>query len=247
MVTITLSMLVLFALMSLIDTGGKARARISDKTESVQRLRNGMDRITRILRTQVCADTGTPPLISGTASSVTFYSDTTTTASNSAFRPRKVELSYSADDNGSIVQKVWEPTNTASPWTYPNAACPTRVNTLIDNATAADGADEVFSYYAFDAINTPLAPPAEHQPVRRPAARRTRWPRSPRSASTSRRLPRAATPARAGAPRSPTPCTPGTPTSPAATTSDAHGVPDAAEHAPWRAGCAVRTASRWSP
>ena len=156
MVTITLSMLVLFALMTLIDTGGKARARIGDKTESVQRLRNGMDRITRILRTQVCADTGTPPLISGTASSVTFYSDMTTTVSNSAFRPRKVELSYSSDDNGSIVQKVWEPTNTASPWTYPNAASPTRVNTLIDNATAADGGDEVFSYYAFDAINTPL-------------------------------------------------------------------------------------------
>jgi len=159
MVTITLSMLVLFALMTLIDTGGKARARIGDKTESVQRLRNGMDRITRILRTQVCADTGTPPLISGTASAVTFYSDMQSSASSSAFRPRKVELAYTADDNGSIVQKVWEPTNTVSPWTYPDAASPTRANTLIDNVTAEDGTNDVFSYYAFDAINTPLALP----------------------------------------------------------------------------------------
>jgi prepilin-type N-terminal cleavage/methylation domain-containing protein len=158
MVAITLGMLVLFALTSLIDTGGRARARLSDKTETVQRMRNGMDRITRVLRTQVCANTATPPIISGSASSVTFYSDVSGTTQNSAFRPRKVELSYSTDDGGSVVQKTWDPTNTASPWTYNTS--PSQTSTLIDYVAAdSSGSSSIFEYYAFDALTTELALP----------------------------------------------------------------------------------------
>jgi hypothetical protein len=119
-------------------------------------MRIGMDRITRVLRTQVCADTGTPPIVAGSASSVTFYSDVSTTGQNAAaFRPRKVELSYSTDDDGSVVQKTWEPTNTSSPWTYNTT--PTRTSTLIDNVQADDTpASSIFVFYAFNALNTPI-------------------------------------------------------------------------------------------
>ncbi len=169
MVTITLSMIVLLALTGLIDTGGQARARLSDKTETVQRMRNGMDRITRVLRTQVCADTATPPLISATASAVSFYSETSTTADNSAFRPRKVELAYDTSDGGSVVQKVYEPTNAASPWSYPGT--PTRTNTLIDNVAAdAGGSSAIFRYYSFSALDTPLALPLDTSLFSRPTA-----------------------------------------------------------------------------
>ena len=159
MVAISLGMIVLFALTNLIDSGGRARAKLTDKTETTQRMRIGMDRITRVLRTQVCADTATPPIVAGSASSVTFYSDVTTTG-QAAFRPRRVELSYTTDDGGSVVQKTWEPTNTGSPWTYD--ATPTRTSTLIDNVQADNAtASAVFTYYAFNALNDELALPLD--------------------------------------------------------------------------------------
>lgn len=159
MVAIALSSLVLLALLSLIDGNGRARARLTDKTETVQRMRLGMDRITRILRTQVCAATDTPPLIAANASSVTFYSDTSTTGSNGVFRPKKVTLSYSTANGGSVVQDTYDPTNTSSPWTY--NASPSRTRTLADYVTGTGGNSSIFKYYAFDDLSNELDVPLD--------------------------------------------------------------------------------------
>ena len=154
LVAISLGMVVIIALLTLIDTSGSARARLTDKTETVQRMRIGMDRIVRVLRTQVCASTTAPPIISGDASAVTFYSDTSTTGSNGAFRPRKVALYYSSAVGGSVVQDTYVPTNTSSPWTYD--ASPSTRRTLIDNIAGAAGGSSIFKYYAFNDLENPI-------------------------------------------------------------------------------------------
>ncbi|HYI37272.1 MAG TPA: prepilin-type N-terminal cleavage/methylation domain-containing protein [Thermoleophilaceae bacterium] len=154
LVAISLGMVVIIALLTLIDSSGSARARLTDKTETVQRMRIGMDRIVRVLRTQVCASTTAPPLISGDASAVTFYSDTSTTGGNGSFRPRKVALYYSSAAGGSVVQDTYLPTNTSSPWTYD--AAPTTKRTLIDHIAGAAGGSSIFKYYSFEDLDNPI-------------------------------------------------------------------------------------------
>lgn len=151
-VAMGLGMIVLFAVLNLLDASGHAGARITDKSETVQRTRIGLDRATRILRTQACGDSNTPPIISGSGSSVTFYSDTNT---SSTFAPRKVTLSFA---NGNLTQQTWVPTNSSSPWTYNATATQTR--TLIDNI-AQSGSTPVFAYYSWtdldNAVTAPLS------------------------------------------------------------------------------------------
>jgi Tfp pilus assembly protein PilW len=150
LVSMTLGMIVLFAVLNLLDASGHAGARITDKADTVARTRIGLDRATRVLRTQACGDSSTPPLISGTSTAVSFYSDTNT---STTFAPRKVTLSYA---NGSLTQQTWVPTNTSSPWTY--AASPTQTRVLIDDV-APSGTTPIFAYYSWTDLNTPVTAP----------------------------------------------------------------------------------------
>jgi prepilin-type N-terminal cleavage/methylation domain-containing protein len=153
MVTIGIGVLVLTAALDLMDSTGNAGSRVSDKSETVQRLRGGLDRATRILRTQVCADSSTPPIISGDGDSVTFYSDTGT---DTTFAPRKIRLSMSS---GTLFEEIWLPTNTSSPWAYP--ADPDSAKQLLENGTTLDASTAVFSYYSFADLSTKLTTPLD--------------------------------------------------------------------------------------
>ena len=151
LVTMSLAMVVLFAVLNLLDASGHAGARMTDKAETVQRTRIGLDRATRVLRTQACGDSSTPPIISGSATAVTFYSDTNTTT---AFAPRKITLSYA---NGSLTQQTWTPTSTSSPWTYNTSPSPTRV---ADRQHLPDRQHTpVFAYYSLDGPDHPVTAP----------------------------------------------------------------------------------------
>jgi Tfp pilus assembly protein PilW len=149
-VSIALGMIVLFAVLNLLDASGHAGARITDKADTVARTRIGLDRATRVLRTQACGDGSTPPLITASATAVTFYSDTNT---STTFAPRKITLSYA---NGALTQQTWVPTNTSSPWTY--ATNPTQTRVLIDNISQS-GTTPVFAYYSWTDLNTPVTAP----------------------------------------------------------------------------------------
>jgi Tfp pilus assembly protein PilW len=149
LVSMSLGMIVLFAVLNLLDASGHAGARVTDKSETVQRTRIALDRVTRVLRTQACGDSSTPPIISGSGSSVTFYSDTN---SSTTFAPRKITLSYA---NGSLTQQTWVPTSTSSPWTYNTNPTTTRV--LIDNiAPITTPTTPIFAYYSWTDLNNPV-------------------------------------------------------------------------------------------
>lgn len=149
-VAMGLGMIVLFAVLNLLDASGHAGARITDKADTVQRTRIGLDRATRVLRTQACGGSSTPPLISGSGTAVTFYSDTN---SSSTFAPRKVTLSYAG---GALTQQTWVPTNSASPWTYNTT--PTTTRTLIDHISQS-GSTPVFAYYSWTDLTNAVATP----------------------------------------------------------------------------------------
>lgn len=158
MVSISLGMLVLFAVTNLLDSSGRANARLTDKTETVQRIRIGMDRVTRVLRTQVCPDTATPPIISGTPTAVSFYSDLSTTG-DERFRPRKVSLYMISADGGTVIQDTYVPTSASAPWTY--AATPTSTTDLVNQVTGLGGSTDIFKYYGFADTNNEVATPLD--------------------------------------------------------------------------------------
>ena len=153
MVAVGIGILVLTAALNLMDSMGHAGSRVSDKSETVQRLRIGLDRATRILRTQVCADSSTPPIISGDDSSVTFYSDT---SNGTSFAPRKVRLRVST---GTLLQETWLPTNTSSPWAYPTK--PDSTKPLLEKETTINTSTPTFAYYSFADLSTKLATPLD--------------------------------------------------------------------------------------
>jgi type II secretory pathway pseudopilin PulG len=164
LVTITLAMVVLAALTRLIDTSGRANARLTDKTETVQRMRFGMDRVSRVLRTQVCLNSSTPPLVGGDASSVTFYSDT---SSNAEFRPSKVRLFI---DGAAIKQETWTlPAAVTNPTSasYTDAS----VTKVIVANIAIDGSTPFLRFYSFEDIDdaddvaVPLDPSVTADPL----------------------------------------------------------------------------------
>jgi Tfp pilus assembly protein FimT len=152
LVSIALGIVVLAALAMLLDSSGRASTRLADKAETVQRLRIGVDRIARVLRTQVCADSDTPPIVSGTADSITFYSDTNTT---SDFSPKTVQITFDSAA-GTVVQKTWN--STAANVT---STTPDRTRSLLDKASRI-GNTPFLSYYSWvdlaNAVAVPLSP-----------------------------------------------------------------------------------------
>lgn len=146
MVSVMIGIVVLLGITNLIDATGRANTRLTDKTETVQRTRIAMDRIVRILRTQACPDTLTPPIKTGTANSIEFYSDT---GSTPTFAPRLVRLSYDSTFRdasnkvvGAIKQELLSSTGTV-----------TGTRVLIDNVAPAGGS--LFTYYSFADLNLP--------------------------------------------------------------------------------------------
>lgn len=172
-VAVAIGIVVVLGVTNLIDSGGRANARLTDKTETVQRTRIGMDRITRILRTQACLNDSTPPLIEGTDDSVTFYSDTPSkaqvdagqddaTGTGTIFKPDKVKLTFSTANRGSVVQETWATPDGQgagqSPGEYPTT--PTTKRTLLDNI-GRSGSTPFLRYYPFTDIYQTLGTPLD--------------------------------------------------------------------------------------
>lgn len=158
LVSVLIGMVVLYAIANLAESGGRANARLTDKTETVQRTRIGMDRITRVLRTQACLRDGDPPILEGTDDSVTFYSDvqTDTDVNNAvSYTPRKVRLTFSTASGGSVVQETWTP--------YTATTAVRRV--LLDDIERS-GSTPFLRYYSF--LNTTDTPASSDAKVATP-------------------------------------------------------------------------------
>lgn len=148
LVTISVGMVVLFAVFGLLDVSLRASSRVQDRTDVVQRGRNAMEQITQELRSQTCLGSGYPALTQADSNSMTFYAD----LGDETFTPQKRTLTYSA---GTIVERLYPMTG----GTLPNvtfAATPSRTRTLITNIAPVSGTP-VFRYYKFT-LTDPITP-----------------------------------------------------------------------------------------
>jgi prepilin-type N-terminal cleavage/methylation domain-containing protein len=154
---ISMAVIISLAAFTLIEVTMHRAGETAARVDTNQRARAAMDTITRQLRSEVCLNKTTPPIVSGTDDSVGFYADFTD-QSNSDVPPVYHVLTFTGSK---ITENDYAGTsNHAKPptFTYDLTKGTTRV-VLSDvqryQAPKAAVATPIFQYYAYDAANPP--------------------------------------------------------------------------------------------
>jgi prepilin-type N-terminal cleavage/methylation domain-containing protein len=153
---------VLTACMGVFINGVRATTKIQNRVDDTGRARYAMDRVVRLLDSQVCtqlvttSDVQTAPIFSGsTNNSVTFYGD----LSGASGMPDKYTITYvpkSGATPGRITIDDYAYSTTAKTWTVKRGA----TNTLISDVVPLqinDVDQPIFTYYPYIA-SAPTAP-----------------------------------------------------------------------------------------
>ncbi len=153
LMALALSAVITLAVLTVISGMSRAGARVDDRSEATRAGRAAMQRITTVLRSQVCLGPGLPAVLAAHGTSVTFYSD----RGAQPFAPEKHRLTF-VPASGQIVEEIWLTNGgTAPAFTFPVA--PSRTNVLAANLQALPGVP-VFRYYAFTGA-VPATPTAQ--------------------------------------------------------------------------------------
>jgi prepilin-type N-terminal cleavage/methylation domain-containing protein len=172
LVATMVGVIVLMGALTILETSQRAQARVSDRSESIARGRTAMEQIVQRLRSQVCIGSGSPAVIYGDATHVTFYADLRdgyTDASRdwgtNVFVPSKMDLAYA---NGALTETVYGGTaDTSRSATFPYifSTTPSLRRVIVDKIAPRPGLP-FFTYFSFSAsdpieptnqLTTPLA------------------------------------------------------------------------------------------
>jgi type II secretory pathway pseudopilin PulG len=136
-------MIVILAAFALIDASSGLSSKVNDRVDTTARARDGMEQITRELRSQVCLQPGSSAIVDGQTGSITFYTFT----GKGTYAPEKHTITWSSATK-TIVDYTYVGTGSAPAITYPSM--PTRANTVVSQVDQAAGAP-IFSYYTWSA------------------------------------------------------------------------------------------------
>jgi hypothetical protein len=142
LVTMTIGLVVLFALLRLLDTSTRLSANTVDRVEATGRARLTMDLLTRQVRSQLCLGTDLPALTAASPTSLTFYGSLAPEASPLIVQKRT--LTYDAALKR-IVESVWTGAGTRPNVTFLTAPS---VNVIAQNIVP-NGTKPIFEYYRF--------------------------------------------------------------------------------------------------
>ena len=149
--TMWIAGVIMLAAFAMVDFVMKRTAEAEQRVEATQRGRTGMDMITRQLRSQVCLNT-TPPIIDGTADSITFYTDLANSTASSL--PERHTLTFNAGA-GTITETVQKP-NATNPVTWKAATSKTMLAGITRDKDSAGNDIPIFQYRGFDNTKTPV-------------------------------------------------------------------------------------------
>lgn len=133
-----IGMIIVLAAFDIMDSGLAVSGQVSARTDASQRGRQAVDQMTRLVRSSVCVN-GQAPVLSATASQVTFTSDLSTGSTV----PKKVQLSYSGGTR-SITQTTWDGSGVEPTVTWPGAS---QTQTLLTDVDP-EASKPVFDYWA---------------------------------------------------------------------------------------------------
>jgi Tfp pilus assembly protein PilW len=166
LVTISIGMVVMFAILGLLDMTVRSSASSIGRTQAVREGRGAMDRVGQDLRLASCPDTG-PAVLSATNDSVSYY----VSRPQSDYRLEPVverhTLTYDAA-KGTITLTVAPNQGNAVP---PNWGATTRT-TVLGTGLSREGTTPVFQYRAYTSADAPDTSPVA-APVTDAATRST--------------------------------------------------------------------------
>jgi prepilin-type N-terminal cleavage/methylation domain-containing protein len=163
LVAMVIGMIVCLATFALIDTVMRRTGEITTRVDATQRGRAAMDQITRQLRSQVCVQATNPSmadtrtLYTGTATSVTFFTDLSNEAwVNQATTARNPELRQLSLESNKLIERVWAGTATGTAVAptfaytgYPTASTATSTRVVLNDVAQATGTAPLFRYFKY--------------------------------------------------------------------------------------------------
>jgi hypothetical protein len=151
----TVGFVVLAGVFGLLESSVRLNTGVLAKTDSMQRGRIGMDKLTQQLRSQVCLDLDNPAILAGaTDTSVTFYADFSTADISRPPEKRTVKFDPATNNISALIYKtaVAKPT----PGDYPALSAPTTSDLVFEHAGLSKdefGATVPFlTYYAYETV-----------------------------------------------------------------------------------------------
>jgi prepilin-type N-terminal cleavage/methylation domain-containing protein len=144
---------VLTALMTVFVTGVRSTTEIQNRVDDAGRARYALDRIVRLLDSQVCyvatnSDIGTPPVFAAsTNNSATFLADLTGASGN----PNKYTITYvpaAGATPGKLTVDTYSYNATTKAWTTKVGATSTLVSDIVP-AKVGGVAQPIFTYYTY--------------------------------------------------------------------------------------------------
>jgi prepilin-type N-terminal cleavage/methylation domain-containing protein len=153
--TLWIAGVVMLAGFGLVDFVMKRTAEAEQRVEATQRGRTGMDLVTRLVRSQVCLNANTPPIVEGTADSVTFYTDLGNSTASSL--PERHTLTYTQPvgaTTGSITDAVELPKPT-TPVTWQPAVTKILFSGIKRDVRSDGSTAPIFDYYGFNSATPP--------------------------------------------------------------------------------------------
>jgi type II secretory pathway pseudopilin PulG len=155
----TVGLIVLAGVLGLLESSVRLNTGVAAKTDAMQRGRLAMDKVTQQLRSQVCLDLDHPAILAGgTADSVTFYADFST--SDGTKPPERRTLAFSPT-TGEITAKIVRTTK-LNPVPNDYLGTPSAADLVYENATRSKttaGVDIPFlRYYAYQTVGDPPHP-----------------------------------------------------------------------------------------
>ena len=193
-VALSIAMIVSLAIFALVETVMRRAGDVGARVESTQRARIAMDFITRQLRSQVCVLSTSPAtvdpraVVTGTPTSVTFFSDLGDESHRTGNTIKAPELRSLSFESGKLIERVWVGVQggTAFNPTYSYANYPAHAHAERASSPTTSrpprrprgGQPLVFRYFEFNTA-TPPKPEAEidsrergRRPPRLPSSRR---------------------------------------------------------------------------
>ena len=157
-VTMAIGTIVIAAALGLLKFTMKRANDVNTRIDANQRGRLALDVVTRQLRSQVCLNPATKPLVVAKANELTFYGDLRNNAAGltPVAQKRTVKLDTATSTLVELVSTGTETADGVYSWSTPNS------RTLLTDVTQ-DGSTPLFRYYAFNTrpsrpCSTPVTP-----------------------------------------------------------------------------------------
>ena len=148
----TAAIVVLMGAFALMDVAIKTQKDTEQRVATVAAGRQAMDDITRQLRSQICLDKDTVPIIDARPNRVEFYASLAPAGDAAVYQKRTLEYVPTGGGRGRVDQTVV--TGTGTPPNVGWGAAPV-TRTLLRDAKPLDGWTGLFRYRRFEALSAP--------------------------------------------------------------------------------------------